>query len=137
MSTWKDPFTTPPAPNSAIWFRRFPDVTPPLQGVWRPKEGIVTLGPDDSWSLPCDLVSRWRPPAYTIPVPDPAPLSGWRDPILWPPRPGQHGWVRRFLSNTAAFPAVWDEATHSFTLNPGGEGSLGVRWYYVWQWKPR
>ena len=50
MSTWKDPFNTPPEPYSTIWFRRYPEVTPPLQGVWCPNEGTVTLGPDNSWS---------------------------------------------------------------------------------------
>jgi hypothetical protein len=54
-----------------------------------------------------------------------------------PPQPGQHCWVRRFLGNTAAFRAVWNDATHAFTLSVRDEYTLANQWYYVWHWKPR
>jgi hypothetical protein len=137
MSTWKDPFNRPPEPYSTIWFRRYPEVTPPLQGVWCPNEGTVTLGPGNSWSLPCDLVSKWRPPGYTIPVPATGTRTGWRDPALYPPAANQPCWIRRFFGNTAAVAVHWRPEDLAFVLTVSEEYMIWIEWYYVWQWKPR
>jgi len=137
MSTWKDPFTTPPAPDSIIWLRRCPEVTPPLQGVWRPTEGIVALGPEDSWSLPCHLVSRWRPAPYAIPVPATDTRTGWRDPALYPPAANQSCWIRRSFASTTALPAVWHPEEQAFGLTVPEACIIRIAWYYVWQWKPQ
>ena len=135
MSTWTDALVTPPADGQHVWFRRWPEVTPPLQGVWAPDtDGVEIDG--IGWWLPADLVTRWRTVRYNIPIPSLVGRTGWRDPVLWPPSQGQSCWARRWLGNTGSFLSVWNASTQSFVRNVRNEYTVNIEWYYVWRWKP-
>jgi hypothetical protein len=137
MPLWHDPFTSPPEFGATIMFRRYPEVTPPIIGVWNPDDGNVLLSHDTAWQLPCDLVSRWREPSFPIPIPGGGNPTTWRDPVIYPPADQQPCWIRRFLGATAVLPVRWSTEWKAFYLTVNESYQIWLEWHFVWQWKPR
>jgi hypothetical protein len=81
--------------------------------------------------LPWQFACHWRALAAAPAWPQARNACPWQDIYLCPPANGQPVWLRRFGDESAAFRAVFDRSSHSFTLPRGWQ----LHWYQAAKWK--
>jgi len=134
MAVWRDILSPVPQEGQRIWFRRYPQATPPAFGVWSDAAHGVVAGPG-KWEIEHNQIAAWRPLAG----PDPEwpgvalPLRTWRDPFWYPPKPEQCGWVRRWDQDCIVILCQWDESARTFGVR--GTGHC-IPWSHIYKWKP-
>jgi hypothetical protein len=131
MSAWHDIVSSQPEDRQLVLVRRNPGDCPPLAANWDARNAWLLCGPE-SWVIPWQFVSHWRPLDCAPVWPQPGNgTSPWQDIYLCPPANGQSVWLRRRGEQSAAFRAVFDRAGVTFTLPSGWR----IHWYEAWKWR--
>jgi hypothetical protein len=138
MSHWHDIGLIAPPAGQLVGLRRFPEGTPPYFGIFDYATALATssVGRGTNIVTPWVVLAQWAPLSGSLGA-WPAPLGSrqdWHDTFWTPPTDGQHIWLRRWGTSSAAVAATWTSATQAFHITGT---TWEVPWYYTWKWKAR